>query len=117
MAEVVNAQVTDATTQTNVKSWHDGHMGVALSMAESHATVMASMNETFAAAMGSLQKRIVEPDVAQAISERLIGGAGQSAVQGDQAASLAGLIQQLGAAVAGLQQIIKAAQTTPPKTP
>lgn len=111
----VSKQVTDAVTQTNVKSWADVHMGVAASMAESHATTIAALNSTFVASMGSLQKRIVEPDISQSVAERLIGGAGQSAVQGDQAASLAGLIQQLGSAVAGLQQIIKAAQTTPPK--
>jgi len=115
MAEV-NAQIVDAMTGTNVKSWHDVHMGVAASMAESHATTMAALNTTFVANMGSLQKRIVEPDIAQSVAERLTGGAGQSAVQGDQAASLAGIVQQLGAAVAGLQQIVKTAQTTPPVT-
>ena len=112
--ENVSAQVTDSVTQTNVKSWHDGHMGVALGMAESHASVVASMNkshattmaaldQSFAASMGSLGKRIVEPDVAQAISERLIGGAGQSAVQSDQVSALATQIAELAAVVAALK--------------
>ncbi len=125
--DTVNKQVTDATTQTNVKSWHDGHMGVALGMAESHAAVVASMNkshaavmsgldQTYATAIGSLNKRIVEPDVAQAVAERLIGGAGQSAVQGDQAASLANILTQFGSVVAALEQIAKMAGTTPPIT-
>ncbi len=104
----VNEQVTDATTQTNVKSWHDGHMGVALSYAESHAAVMASMNQTFATVMGSLQKRIVEPDVAQAISERLIGGAGQSAVQSDQVSAIANNLAQLTTVVADMKQVLAA---------
>lgn len=123
----VNSQVTDAITMTNTKSWHDGHMGIALGMAETHATTVGSMNkshattmaaldQTFVASMGSLGKRIVELDISQSVAERLTGGAGQAAVQGDQSAALASTIDQLGAAIAALQQIIKGAQTTPPVT-
>lgn len=108
MAEDVNKQVTDAITQANVKSWHDVHMGVAASMAESHATTMAALNSTFIANMGSLQKRIVEPDVAQAISERLIGGAGQSAVQSDQVTALAAQVAELATAVAAMKAVLQA---------
>ncbi len=105
---VVNDQVTDATTQTNVKSWHDVHMGIAADMAATHANTMAALNQTFAAAMGSLQKRIVEPDVSQAISERLIGGAGQSAVQSDQVTALAAQVAELATAVAAMKAILQA---------
>ena len=115
--ENVSAQVTDAVTQTNVKSWADGHMGVALGMAESHASVVASMNkshattmaaldQSFASSMGSLGKRIVEPDVSQAISERLIGGAGQSAVQSDQVSALANNLAQLVTQFAEMQTVL-----------
>lgn len=104
----VNKQVTDATTQTNVKSWHDVHMGIAASMAESHATTMAALNQSFAESMSSLGKRIVEPDVAQAISERLIGGAGQSAVQSDQVSTIANNLAQLTTVVADMKQVLGA---------
>ncbi len=119
MPEVVSPQITDAITGTNVKSWHDGHMGVALGMAESHAEVVASMNKSHAATMAgldqsfasnisSLGKRIVEPDVSQAISERLIGGAGQAAVQSDQVTAIANNLAQLSAVVAEMKQVLAA---------
>ena len=108
MADEVNKQITDAVTETNVKSWHDVHMGIAASLAETHATTVAALNQTFVAIMGSLQKRIVEPDVAQAISERLIGGAGQSAVQTDQVTAIAGQVAELATAVAAMKGVLDA---------
>ena len=108
MADDVNKQVTDAITQTNVKSWHDVHMGIAAGMAESHATTIAALNNTFVSSITSLQKRIVEPDVAQAISERLLGGAGQSAVQSDQVSAIANSLALLTTVVADMKQVLGA---------
>jgi hypothetical protein len=109
----VSPQVVDAMTTTNVKSWHDVHMGIAASMAESHTTTMAALNQTFASTMGSLQKRIVEPDVSQAISERLIGGAGQSAIQSDQVSALANNLAQLVTQFADMKVILNAIAAKP----
>ena len=108
MAEHVNPQVTDAITQTNVKTWHDVHMGVAATMAESHATTMAALNSTFVANMGSLQKRIVEQDIAESVAQRLTGGAGQSAVQGDQVSAIANSLALLTTVVADMKQVLGA---------
>lgn len=108
MADVVDPQVGDAVARTNVKSWHDVHMGIAAGMAESHATTIAALNQTFVANIASLQKRVVEPDIEQSIAARLFGGAGQAAVQSDQVSALANNLAQLAASIAEIKQVLGA---------
>ncbi len=113
MADVVNPQAVDAITLTNSKSWHDVHMGVAAGMAESHATTIAALNQTYVSSMGSLNKRIVEQDIAESVAQRLTGGAGQAAVQSDQVSALANNLIQLAASVAEMKAVLDAIAAKP----
>lgn len=109
MAEELDPTVVQAVANNNFKALAEGAAYYAnIQMADAQASA-SRRAQAADAAHAVLLKKMAELDAAEA----------QAIVKhntGYDQASLSSLITSLGSAVAGLQQIVKTSQTTPPET-
>lgn len=120
----IDESVFSSVANSNYKA--NGEFGArfAMSLAEDsrHATNLLRenaiqstnrFNSTMDAALGRLVKSLVEPDPEEAASIVKMDTGFDKSSQG---MNLAAQLSQLSAAIAGIQQYVKTAQTTPPVT-